>query len=244
MISKMQEPQQQVSSDALFELILKRYDFDKADLNGQLSVLKESGSLDMHFLTDLLIAFESPAEFSPEKLQNYPIQLIINYLRATHKYYINQRLPEIEQTIEHLDNKCQGNNASLKVLKHFFSDYKQALLEHIESEERELYPHVINLSFCFAEKRYAASMLKKSAGFSLETFMVDHDHEHEMKLNEIVAFLSRKKDILQDHLSFRVLKTQFDTFMKDLHVHEMLEEEVLVPMAKLLEKELKMASSN
>ncbi len=241
MISKVQTLQDLVSTDELFGLIMKRFDVEEADMKEKISRLAAKENLDMNFLTDLLIAFEDANEFSPQKLRNYPIQLIINYLKKTHQFYISSKLPQIEQSIYHLDSKVQGNNASLKVLKHFFSDYKKALTEHIEMEEKVLFPYILHMSFSFTEKRFTAQAVQKPY---LNDMLTEHDHEHEDRLEEIVDFLSKKKDGLENHLSFKVLLTQFETFKRDLRVHERLEEEVLIPQVIELENKLNFASLN
>lgn len=238
MFSNFDSTKEKLSSDVLYDFILKRFDVEEADLESEMNVKKVDNNLEMQFLTDVLIAFESPESFDPKSLYSYPIGLLINYLRKTHQFYISSKLPEIEQTIFNLEQKFQGNNASLNVLKYFFSDYKQALLEHIEVEESELYPYILYLGSCAEEKQVREKQLQLYAGFNLMSFMQDHDHEHEARINEIVDFLNRKRDNIQSHLSFKVLLTQFEAFKKDLRVHERLEEEVLIPKAQLIEKNL------
>jgi|GEM_PF-2209379 len=238
MFSNFNSTKEKLSSDVLYNFILQRFDVEEVDFQTNKDTTKLANNLDMQFLTDVLIAFEAPESFDIKPLQNYPIGLLVNYLKKTHQFYISSKIPEIEQTIFNLAQKSQGNNPSLNVLDYFFSDYKQALLEHIEVEESELYPYILYLDSCVEEKQVEEKQLQPYAGFTLNNFMQDHDHEHEARINEIVNFLKRKRDNIQSHLSFKVLLTQFEAFKKDLRVHERLEEEVLIPKAKSIEKDL------
>ncbi|UZR92609.1 hemerythrin domain-containing protein [Chondrinema litorale] len=235
MLGKTQTLGDLISTDYLFKLIIKRFEVDQDDLQKSISTIRKENNVDLNFLTEILIAFEDINSFSSQKLAEFPIKLVVNYLRKTHHYYISKKLPELEQTIYHLKQK--NNNPTVQVLLHFFNDYKRSLLEHIEVEENELFPYVLFLDYASSEKTDKVEAYYKEFGnISIETFMMEHDHEHETRLKEIINYLAAREKNLNDQLSFKVLLTQFQALNKDLRVHEKLEEDVLLPKAQLLEK--------
>src|SRR6266702_7736068 len=50
------------------------------------------------FMTALLRAFEEKP-FCPGDFDTFPIELIVDYIKRTHVYYLQKKLPEIEQSI-------------------------------------------------------------------------------------------------------------------------------------------------
>ena len=238
MLGKVKTLEELISTDYLFELILNRFEIDQKDLQKSISNIRKEDNIDLNFLTEILIAFEDVDSFPVEKITAFPVKLIINYLRKTHQYYISKKLPELEQTIHHIRNR-HNNNPTIQVLQHFFNDYKRALEEHIEVEEKDIFPYVLLLDYIASEQEEIVNDYYKELGqMSIETLMLDHDHEHENRLKEIINYLAAREKNLNDQLSFKVLLTQFRALDKDLKVHEKLEEDVLFPKAKLLEKQL------
>ena len=60
MFSNFNSTKEKLSSDVLYDFILQRFDVEEIDFQSNKDKTKLANNLDMQFLTDVLIAFESP----------------------------------------------------------------------------------------------------------------------------------------------------------------------------------------
>ena len=65
-----------------------------------------------------------------------------------------------------------------------------------------------------------------------------HTDEPEKKLRSLIELLEDKKEHFEDQLALNVLLSKLESFERDLLVHAKLEEQVLIPKALELEKEV------
>ena len=54
------------------------------------------------FVFALLEVFQEPKSFSKTNFEHFKLEIIVDYIRKTHDYYLQRKLLEIEQTIHHL----------------------------------------------------------------------------------------------------------------------------------------------
>ena len=150
------------------------------------------------------------------------MRLLIPYLRASHDFYIRERLPHIEQ---HLD--CIATEAEKKygtVLKCFFEEYKKEVSEHFQYEENIVFPYIESL---ISRKPNSAYHIK------------DYEKAHsniEDKLNDLMQIIFK---YLPGNISpVDSVEVVFDIFQlsSDLNKHSLIEEKILVPYVELLEK--------
>ncbi len=188
------------------------------------------------FLADIMQAFDDPDSFQPNRLRKYPIPMILDYLYRTHRYYLEQRLPEIEQSAERLVEHCEGKYPILSLLISFLTHYRQHLAAHIREEEATVFPYV---TYLFFRKEYGeafAQIHAPSTGKgSLIVDQPDHDHALAQGLLQWREVIAKEYPELPELWPCQVLFHQLDAFSDDLHLHERLEEEVLMPLARGLE---------
>ncbi|MBI4929311.1 MAG: hemerythrin domain-containing protein [Bacteroidetes bacterium] len=197
---------------------------------------KESG-FDADFLLTAIKVFTADEISVYKEFSNYPLHFILRYLQRTHSYYITKKLPEIEQSLNHLFIHFKDTHPLLIILSNFFLIYQDDLICHIENEEMKLFPYIHKLLSVQEKKCSYREMLHITNGYSLNIFTKEHT-DVESDLKEIRNLILQHSPTYPTPFPYRVFLTQLQAFEEDLHMHHIIEEEILVPRAKIIEKEL------
>lgn len=159
-----------------------------------------------------------------EKLDRSDIPVIVKFLSNSHKYYKNEKYPEISDYIKKLN--IPDHKKEMTMVEVFFNEYFQEVKEHLEYEEKIVFPYFSHLY----DNLTPASEKKFSA-----TQYLDHHSDIETKLADL-------KNLLMNHLHIKNLnsvkrKLLFALFEleHDLTIHSMIEEQILIPLAISLE---------
>ena len=188
------------------------------------------------FIATLLRVFEEKL-FSAHDFEAFPVEMIVDYIQRTHVYYFEKKLPEIEQSILLLSGHYDSHHPILAALQNFFHRYVQDLSEHIGAEEQLLLPYIKLLQDAEKTPAHFSGFVLARRDYSIDRFLNDH-HDTEDELKDIRQTI-RLYDPPQTNASlYRILLTQLQTFEQDLSVHAHIEEEVLIPKARKMEKDL------
>ncbi|MEA5459016.1 hypothetical protein VB796_08210 [Arcicella sp. LKC2W] len=193
-----------------------------------------------HELIELILElYNDEEDFVYEKMQKFSIEDILNYLQATHQYYLEKKLPEIEQSMLHIYSKYAESHLLLSSLMVFFNNYKNQLTAHIRMEERYLFPYIRRMLLASKTKTVCAKNLSIDPFFSIKKFIASHlPIEDELKeVSKIIKQFSGDESI---PLPFKIFMNQVDFFEIELRKHAIIEDHVLVPMVVELENKLKM----
>jgi hypothetical protein len=147
-------------------------------------------------------------------------QLVLNYLQLTHTHYLNVQLPIIAAQIAALVQSLPSNS-QVRLIQQLFSSYAQHLREHIEMEESELFWVVDRL----------LNSEDKFCRISNSSFLAKFFNEHtdtEAELGLILDLLDVTPCLDVSRIS--ILKQSIFVLVKDLHIHHVLEEQVLIPL--------------
>lgn len=205
------------------------------NLDSEERVLKdacEAFDIDSEFFVDVLNLYHDPSSFDPYKMKEYPLEVIIDYLKRTHKFYLTKRLVEIELSIKNLIKNFEDQPNILSYLNLFFLKYRSSLVDHIKEEEGVLFPYIKLLLNHPLDAYEHYDMLTSP----LQFFVHNHDDRIERELSELRVFLIKKAPDLMNGTQYRIFLTQLETFEKDLNIHALVEDELLIPMAINLEK--------
>lgn len=225
-----------MEQEYVLQQVLERYDVDNVRLTQHLSDLN-SLNLDGEFVLALLRLFEEDTIAQREDFANFSLHTIVDYVQRTHKYYLCKKLPEIEQNIDLMQRDYADNHPLLNMLRQFYAAYKADLTKHIQLEERFVLPH-IRLIATATEKGYdAAKFLALAKDYSLRTFIENHT-DTEGDLQKVRNAILEYSPIATNTTLYRVLLTQLELFEKDLSVHAIIEDEVLIPFAIAMEDAL------
>lgn len=176
---------------------------------------------------------EGFTEFPEDLLQLISVQDLLNMLKRAHGVYLNTRLPEIEQSIYGLYSKQTNSDNVLLMLCGFFISYQKKLVAHIQYEEVFLFPYIQSL----LEFQKSGTEIDRDrfGNFTLKQFFENHSNLEE-DLIEVREKISKHIEGVKTPLAFRIFMTQLEHFEKDLAIHAVLEDEVLLP--RLVDMEL------
>lgn len=211
-------------------IILQRYNPAAAhNLIYTYDELRDLG-IQPEFLMELLEVFENIESFDIKKFETISIIDLVDYIRKTHAYYVNKKLPEIEQSIYLLGKGYPDAHPLLILLNDFYSEYTRHLQAHIEIEERELLPYITKLSTVHKPSELTPTI-------SIANF-IDQHHDTEKDLEDVRKTILCYSPPAEQQTPYRILLSQLQVLEKDLAVHALIEDEVLLPRALAIEQKL------
>lgn len=206
----------------LLLLVLARLGVEHSFGDKTLAELCSQHGLDVDTVLLLCRVYSDP-EFVPsaESLSECEISDVLRYMHQSHRYYLNYGLEKLSAALEELLKPCHP--AQKQVIWTFFSDYTEELRIHFEREEEELIPYVREL------------MLGKSNdSYSIAEFEKTHSNVDE-KLSDFKSIVMTSLPV-ECSINGRIdLLNELFHLQQDLRSHTYIEDNVLVPMAKLLE---------
>ena len=152
---------------------------------------------------------------SQNDVQQLDVPTLLQYLKASHAYYLDFQLPFLRKELaEALD---KGDNLGRLILK-IFDEYARFIAHHMKFEEQTLFP-------------YVESMLRgeKNEKYDIETFSRHHDQTGE-KLKELKSIII--KYLPSDNMRNNMLTaTLYDIFNLEewLALHADVEEKIFEP---------------
>jgi regulator of cell morphogenesis and NO signaling len=177
-------------------------------------------------------------EYIPQKEMNsFPVGLIIDYLKKTHQYYLEEKMPELEKMIKYMSEISDQDSDKTALLMNFFLEYKTELENHILREENKVQPYILDIEKAFLADSLSEDLEKKIAHYSINDFANEHDNVEEKLFdlkNIIIKYLPPCKDKALCH---RILMELY-RLEKDLNTHASLEDKVLIPKVEEMEKAL------
>ena len=151
---------------------------------------------------------------------------LIHYLKESHNYYTNERLPHIGQHLTHIADRLPERYG--QILKKFYSDFRNEITEHFEEEERLDFPKLLSL-------QQGRRGEKKG--------LTPH---HEKKHNNLVDKLSDLTQIVYKYLPGNELPEEtmelvFDILQlsSDIQKHALIEDRILTPYIGWLERSVR-----
>lgn len=191
--------------------------------------------VDLDFFLEIVNTFVDKDYFPKKHLQTFPVKLITDYLQKTHDDYHQNKVPEIEFLIEQMVKSCYTQQDNIVLLKKFFNDYKQELLNHTKREEEVVFPYTLAIEKAYVSDKPDQSVLKLMETYSIEVFQNEHDNIEEKLFdlkNIIIKYLPQPKN---SKLCNKLLYELFN-LEQDLNDHSRIEEKVLVPKIRQMEK--------
>ena len=130
---------------------------------------------------------------------------------------------------------CYSEKENLVLLKKFFNDYKQELLNHTNREETVVFPYTIAIEDAFNSKTLDESIFDLMETYSIAIFQNEHENIEEKLFdlkNIIIKYLPQPKNSGDCHkLLYELFRLE-----QDLVDHSRIEDKVLVPKIREMEK--------
>ena len=183
-----------------------------------------------HVSTDLFLLIceiYSDSGFKPgkEELRSIDLGDLLSYLKASHRYYLDERFPHIEEHLQHIIEACGQKFGPM--LSHFYDEYKQEVMRHIQYYEEEVvFPYIETLL----------------NGQRTDSYKIDEfEHNH----TNIQDTLDDMMNILLKYLPGDILpKERIEISLDimelsdDLNRHSLIEDRILIPYVECLENTL------
>lgn len=178
-------------------------------------VCRERGVDEDFFLTVCNIYSFDDYRPDDEEVAAIDHRLVVEHLQASHRYYIEERLPHMQHHLDHVAESA-GDQSSA-VLKKYFADYCREVRDHVRREERNLISMLDTLS--------DGEPLSKAV---TDHYVKSHDNIKD-KLSDLTQIIY--KYIPGERLNEEMMELVFDIMQlsRDLEKHAMIEELLLMP---------------
>lgn len=170
-----------------------------------------------------------PSPIDDYSLNN--IRVIVDYLKKSHIYYLNEKYPEISDYIEKIHEI--NNHKEIVLVEKFFIRYFNEVTEHLDYENRIAFPYILNLLNQIELKKEVIE-----CNYSIEEYK-EHHNDIEEKLVDLKNLLIKYLPQNNDHLIRRKLLFSLFELEFDLIIHTQIEDLILVPMVKKMEQYIK-----
>ncbi len=164
-------------------------------------------------------------DFTPhtEDIRCVDIDSMIKYLLTSHNYYLNERIPHIEEHFDRIIEACPPKYAV--PLKRFFDEYKNEVATHFEYEETVVFPYL----------RALGDKTSEASGYDIGEFKGNHGSNVEDKLNDLLNILV--KYLPADVFPKERIEISMDIIelSADIVSHAMIEDRILIPFVEHLE---------
>lgn len=163
-------------------------------------------------------------DFLPARRELLQINVadLLRYLRKSHTYYTEHRITTIERRLETMANGCEAAHST--ILRKFFTQYRQEVINHFDYEEQTVFPYIQELTEGKANVNY-------------------HIDQYEENHSNIDDKLSDLKNIIIKYLPESCsseerndILTDIFLFEEDLTKHTRIENKILIPIVREIEK--------
>jgi regulator of cell morphogenesis and NO signaling len=167
--------------------------------------------------------------FYPNKDEIYlidDIHIIIKLLKNSHRFYKEDKYPEIKEYLIKLRKRHNTDNIIL--IEKFFNDYFEEVLGHFDYEDKIAFPY-----FC---KLLKTETNQQTSKFSAREYK-EHHTDIETKLSDLKNLLLKHITIKNDLTIRRKFLYSLFELEFDLKIHSMIEEMILLPLIAKVEKQ-------
>ncbi len=224
-----------IRASVLYYFGVKFYDYEASTLE---EVCHRNG-LKAENVTKALNLVNDASENTLNQLRNFPVELLIEYLKHAHYLFVKKRLPYISQLIDGLTEVNFRYKALANDLKAIFPMFVEDFVHHIYEEEDTVFTYISQLKNFEETGKKSSDVLYAMKRFSISDFALDHEvHEHEMDGFRQITNNYQYCDEADLHI--KVLYSELKRFEEDLLIHAKIENDLLIPKAMQLEREVKL----
>lgn len=207
------------------------------------STVCRENNVDVDFFMALTQWFLERDEFPQEQLMDYPPKWLIGYLQHTHRCYLSYQIPRLEKEIEQLNEIISAPDQSAQLMIHFFKDYIREFSDHIEEEEKIAFPYILALEEVVNENANFDDFRLKYNDYTILKYLESHT-DLEEKIFDLQSILLKYVPPPTDNCHFTNLLIEIYRLGQDLKDHTLLEENVLIPVVKEMERTLAKRTNN
>ena len=174
----------------------------------------------------------------PVTLCDYPVHLVIAYLKQSHRRFIRERLPYMGELIRNIKVECFDDTSVAEDLKFVFPLFLEDFIKHIFEEEKSQFGYILRLQRA-AKGRFSLLRtyydLEKNA---IQEF-IDHHHEEDDEMSGIRSLTNDYQITASTGTYTKVIYSELQAFEQELQIHANIEDNILFPKALKLENKVK-----
>ena len=211
-----------IHADYRLLLIINRFGIPLGFRDKTIQEVCDHYHVDMECLLAVFHLLSNPDEFESAAFLDLNIPSILDYLKNSHHYFLNKRLPDIRECLNDILEGCDA--VSRASIMDFFDGYFKEVQEHMNYENNIVFPYIEEL---IGEK--------KPTNFTIDEFESHHSNIRE-KLVDLKNILIKYMQLPCS--SYQVTNVLFDIFQseEDLDAHCFIENKILVPIVRNIEK--------
>lgn len=214
-----------IFDNAYFLLMLEHFEIDLALHEKSIEQICQEYKINIELFLTIANLYNG---FKPSSTVNFTFEdtkIIINYLRKSHQYYLNEKYPEIRNYIEKIYEI--NSHTEIILVEKFFDKYFKEVTEHLDYENKIAFPYILNL---------LNHTGKNQNKYSIKEYSKRHDDIEEKLIdlkNLLIKYLPQKNDHkIRRNLLFSLVELEYD-----LTIHTQIEDLILVPIVKKMEQQ-------
>jgi regulator of cell morphogenesis and NO signaling len=224
MISQLLTPQTITQYDRNIVHLFSRFNIG-SDSTQKLIEICEQDKINVHLLVDLIHCYNDLSYLEKTKFEDYSINDLIDYLQKSHLYYLDKRIPEIQQSLHKLS--LQESFSFQYIFIKFFKEYEKDIVSHFKTEDEVLFP------FCKILDRYLKFNEQEDLIYILENKetiykLMDQHKKNNHDVDDLQNLLIKYSPSSNKLSYFEIFLNQMSVFQKDLKIHAEIEENVLM----------------
>jgi regulator of cell morphogenesis and NO signaling len=222
-----------IESDKRALVLFPRFGIELGFGDVNVSGICAAKGIDLNFFLLMVNTFLNPGYFPDSKLRDVDVDMLIGYLVESHNYYLEEKIPYLQSLLDQF--KANVEHPAVGQLEKFFEQYIVEVRNHLAYEDETAFPYIAMIS---SFRKKASAPIGK-IDYSVEIFEERHDNIQE-KLSDLKSLLIKYFPPASDrYIRIRLLNELID-FEEDLINHARIEDKVLIPVVKQLEKQLKL----
>lgn len=209
-----------VRSDLNLLFVLNQFSMPMGFGDKTIGEICRSHGVDTESFITLLMFHAQPDKPDRERLNRLSAETILTYLRNSHGYFLDYRLPAIK---EQLSGALQAHATRSTILQ-YFEEYETEVREHMDYENEVFFPYIEKLLRGNNQEEYTVREFQ------------DRHNNVDVALEELLSLLIK---YLPTEGHFFLLADALEAIKqchRDLTLHTYLEDEILVPKIQQLEK--------
>ncbi|MCB8995496.1 MAG: hypothetical protein H6538_07805 [Bacteroidales bacterium] len=199
-------------------------------------VCRDTG-VNLDFFLEITNSFVDEDYVPQKELNTFPVSLIVNYIKKTHLYYLDEKIPEIEKNILLVMKLEKNRSDKFKLVADFFREYKLELTNHINREESKVHPYVLEIEQAYNNNRLSKDLYRQINEYSINQYASEHDNVEE-KLFDLKNIIIKYLPPTSSTGICNTILTELFRLEKDLNAHANLEDKVLIPKVAAMEAKL------
>lgn len=209
-----------VRSDLNLLFVLNQFSMPMGFGDKTIGEICQSHGVDTESFLTLLMFHAQPEKPDRERLCRLNAETILTYLKNSHTYFLDYRLPAIK---EQLAVALQAHATRSTILQ-YFEEYETEVREHMDYENEVFFPYVGQLLAGQQPGRY-----------SVKDFQARHNNVDEA-LEELLSLLIKYLPTEGHYFLLSDALEAIKRCHRDLTLHTYLEDDILVPKIQKLEK--------